>query len=295
MTTLIRPPQHRPDPVPETQETGHERTGAMARNWSMGERRFGTVNWIGTTALLEREIRRFLKVWIQTLAAPVATSALFLSVFTLALGQGRGDVLGHAFIGFLAPGVVMMTVIQNAFANASSSITIAKMQGSIVDILMPPLSSAELVFGIAVGGAARGVALALLCGLALFPFAGVGVAQPLWALFFAFAGSLMLALLGLAAGIWAQKVDQTAAITAFIITPLSFLSGTFYEITRLPEPFLGIARWNPIFYLIDGFRYGVLGASEASPWLGALLCLGVITALWILCQRMISSGYRLKS
>lgn len=295
MNSLTHPPHKPHDRSGGSQESRRQQETTSAQRWPMGERRFGTVNWIGTVSLLEREIRRFLKVWIQTLAAPVVTSALFMTVFTLALAQGRGDVLGHSFIAFLAPGVVMMTVIQNSFANSSSSMTIAKMQGSIVDVLMPPLSANELVFGIAVGGAARGFLLSILCAVVLFPVAGVGLAQPLWALFFGATAALMLALTGLAAGIWAHKVDHTAAITNFVITPLSFLSGTFYEITRLPEPFLAIAHWNPFFYLIDGFRYGALGVSEASPWIGAAVSLGCVAALWFLCQRMVATGYRLKS
>ncbi|MEL6978425.1 MAG: ABC transporter permease [Pseudomonadota bacterium] len=260
----------------------------------MGVPQFGAVNWIGVGTLARREIIRFVKVYGQTLGAPVATAALFLAVFTFALSGLRGEIAGLPYIEFLAPGVVMMTVIQNAFANTSSSVMIAKIQGSIVDSLMPPLTSAELTFGFMIGGVARGVILALVCAAVLFPIAGVGLAYPLWALFFTLAGATMLALLGVIAGVWAQKFDHMASITNFIITPLSFLSGTFYSIEALPPTWAAVSHWNPFFYLIDGFRYGVVGVGDANPWIGALVSLALITALWGACWRLFETGYRLK-
>lgn len=265
------------------------------QRFEMGARRFGRVNWIGVRTLVRREVLRFLNVYLQTIVAPVATAGLFLAVFTLALGAGREPLLGVSFIAFLAPGVVMMTVLQNAFGNTSSSILIAKVQGNIVDILMPPLSPGELTFALAMGGVARGVAVAVIAAALLFPLSGVGLAHPLWALFFAVAGSVMMALLGLVAGIWAVKFDHIAAVTNFVVTPLAFLSGTFYSIDRLPEPWTTISHYNPFFYLIDGFRYGAIGASDASPWTGALVTLGVTAALWALCWRLFATGFRLKS
>lgn len=265
------------------------------RTPAMGVRRFGRYNLLGVQTLLRREVLRFLKVYMQTLMAPVATAALFLGVFALALAERRGAVLGEPFIAFLAPGVVMMTVIQNSFANTSSSMIIAKVQGNIVDTLMPPLSPAELTFGIAIGGAARGVLVAILCSLALFPFAGVGLAHPLWALFFVCAGALLLALIGLAGGIWADKFDHMAAVTNFIVTPLSFLSGTFYSVEGLPPVMATLLHYNPFFYLIDGFRYGALGVSDSSPWLGAGILVIAIAVMWTLCWRMFVTGYKLKS
>lgn len=262
---------------------------------TMGERRFGRVNWLGVRTLVLREVLRFLKVYSQTLVAPVATAALFLAVFTLALAGQRGEVLGQPFAAFVAPGTVMMAVIQNSFANTSSSIIIAKVQGNIVDTLMPPLSPAELTAGFALGGAARGIAVALLAGIFLFPATGVGAVAPLWLLVFAVLGSVLLALIGLAAGIWADKFDHVAAVTNFIVTPLSFLSGTFYSLERLPEAFQTFCRVNPFFYLIDGFRYGALGVSDASPWTGLLILLACIAFMGWLCWRMFTTGYRLKN
>lgn len=269
---------------------------AYASNFARGERRFGRVNWLGLATLCRREVQRFLNVYTQTLLAPVATAILFLIVFTLALGATRGEVEGAPFSVFLAPGVVMMTVIQNAFANTSSSIMIAKVQGSIYDTLTPPLSAGELTFGVVFGGAARGAMVAALASLCVLPVLGVGVAHPLWAVFFTIVGATMLALIGVLAGVWAIKFDQLAAVTNFIVTPLSFLSGTFYVSDALAEPWRTALKFNPFHYLIDGFRYAVIDHPSAeNPWLGALVCLGVVAVLWTVCWRMFARGYRLKS
>src|SRR5210317_1415119 len=203
----------------------------MAQNHTdMGIRRFGRFNWLGLYTLALREVLRFLNVWTQTLLAPMVTAGLFLVIFTIAVGTRRGDVLGVPFLTFIAPGVLMMTVIQNAFANTSSSLVISKVQGNIVDTLMPPLSPLELVVGYMAGGIARGILVALCTMAVIFPFIGLGVAHPLWALVFVILGAGFLGLVGVVAGIIAQKFDQIAAITNFIVTPLSFLSGTFYSI-----------------------------------------------------------------
>ncbi len=241
-----------------------------------------------------REVRRFTNVWTQTLLAPMATATLFMAIFTLALAGRRGDAHGVPFEAFLAPGIVMMTVLQNAFANTSSSIVISKVQGNIVDTLMPPLSPGEILFGYVFGGVARGMLVALSTGAIAFAFAGVIPAEPLWLIWFAFAGAAIMSLAGVLAGIAAEKFDQMAAITNFIVTPLSFLSGTFYSIESLPETMRALSRANPIFYLIDGFRHGALGVSDASPWTGFAVSLAVAAALWTLCWRLIRSGWRLK-
>ena len=254
-----------------------------------------SVNWIGLETLIRREITRFLKVYGQTVLAHVATSALFLAVFTFALAGHKGDVAGLPYPQFLAPGVAMMSVLQSAFANTSSSIMIAKVQGSIFDTLTPPLSAGELVIGFVAGAVARGLIIAVLCSMLLFPFVGVGLAAPLWALIFALLGATMLGLLGLIAGIWATKFDHVASITNFVVTPLSFLSGSFYSVDVLPGLWASISYYNPFFYLIDGFRYGVLGVSDANPWTGAAVCMAVIAGLWWICWRMFETGYKLKS
>ena len=267
----------------------------MQRPDTMGIRRFGAVNWIGMDALFRREVRRFASIWTQTVLAPVATSVLFMAVFWLAFGERRGDVHGTGFAAFLAPGIVMMSVIQNAFANTSSSIIVAKVQGNIVDTLMPPLSAGEMLAGYAMGGAARGIVCALAAGAIIFPASGVGLAHPVWALAFVLSGSLMLSLMGVLAGVYADKFDQMAAVTNFFITPMSFLSGTFYSIAALPEPFLTLSHANPFFYLIDGFRFGAIGAADASPAIGLMVVVAINLVLVIVGWRWLRAGYRLKS
>ncbi len=261
----------------------------------MGARRFGRVNWLGLYTLIEREVIRFTTIWTQTIMAPLITAGLFLLVFSLALGSRRGDVMGVPFASFLAPGILMMTVIQNAFANTASSLVISKIQGNIVDTLMPPLSPAELVIGYVAGGVLRGFAVAAAVMIVTFPVLGVGIAHPLWVVLFITMGSALLALVGMLAGIVSERFDQMNAITNFIITPLSFLSGTFYSIEVLPDFLRVLTHFNPVFYLIDGLRYGVIGASDSSPVVGALFCGALIVVLGLWTWRWFASGYRLKA
>ncbi|MEM9523311.1 MAG: ABC transporter permease [Pseudomonadota bacterium] len=261
----------------------------------MGQRRFGRFNWLGTWTLIKRETLRFLIVWTQTLLAPVVTAGLFLAIFTLAIGPGRAGVMGVPFANFLMPGILMMTVIQNAFANTSSSIVIAKVQGNIVDTLMPPLSAGELVTGYIVGGVLRGLVVAGTIAFLMWLVLGQGIAHPAWGLAFVVTGSTLLGALGIVAAIFANKFDQMAAITNFIVTPLSFLSGTFYSIEALPPALQTVTRLNPVFYLIDGGRYGILGVSDSAPWLGLIVCLGTTIAVLALCWYWFRIGYRLKA
>ncbi|MFS4580518.1 ABC transporter permease [Phaeobacter sp. C3_T13_0] len=262
---------------------------------ALGERRFGRVNWLGLRTLARREITRFLVVWTQTLLAPMVTAALFLMIFNIAIGPGRGTVMGVPFIVFLAPGIMMMTVIQNAFANTSSSIVITKVQGNIVDTLMPPLSGFEILLGYLAGAVARGVLVAVGLGVGIMLFLGVVPEYPLVALLFIVLGASFLGALGIVAGVFAEKFDQMAAITNFIVTPLAFLSGTFYSVEALPPVLRTLSHLNPVFYLIDGMRFGVIGTSDSSPLLGLVICslssLGIGTLAWV----MLRSGYRLKS
>ncbi|WP_241524021.1 ABC transporter permease [Oceaniglobus indicus] len=267
----------------------------MEKSIEMGTRRFGRVNWMGLQTLAEREVRRFLSVWTQTLLAPLITAGLFLTVFALAIGPSRGDVMGVPFVVFLAPGILMMTVIQNAFANTSSSIMVAKVQGNIVDTLMPPLSPLELVIGFLAGAVGRGLFVAVAIWLAMFLFLGIGLAHPIWTLTFVVLGAAFLGGLGMIAGIFASKFDQMAAITNFIITPLSFLSGTFYSIDTLPPAMIWLTQANPVFYLIDGVRFGIIGRSDSSPWLGLLVCIVSTALVLTLCWVWFRKGYRLKS
>ena len=240
-------------------------------------------------------MRRFLKVPGQTLAAPVVTTLMFLLIFSLALGRSGRTVGTVPFLEFLAPGLIMTAIIQNAFANTSATIMIGKIQGNIVDILMPPLRPGELLFGLIAGGVTRGLLVAVAVTLAMVPFIALAPAHPLLIAYYALAGSLMLALLGLLGGIWAEKFDQMAAVTNFLITPLSFLSGTFYSIAQLPQPFRAVAHVNPFFYLIDGFRFGFTGHADGTIPVGMAAVALVDLALWLLAQRLLASGWRLKA
>ncbi len=254
----------------------------------------GVVNWRGLWTLYVKEVRRFLSIFTQTLLAPVVTTLLFLAIFALALGGAGRQTAGVDYIAFLAPGLIMMSLMQNAFANTSSTILVSKIQGNIVDVLMPPLSAAELTLGIAGGGLTRGLMVAVAAGLAVSVFAPLGANNLLISVFYAVNGALMLSLLGMIGGIWAEKFDHIAAVTNFIIMPLSFLSGTFYSVERLPENWRFIADFNPFFYLIDGFRYGFIGHADGSLAVGAVVVLVVNVALWALTHRMFAVGYRLK-
>ena len=259
-----------------------------------GERRVPRWNARGTWTLASRECQRFLNVWTQTVLAPLVTAALFLLIFNLAIGPARGEVMGVPFLHFLAPGILTMTVIQNAFANTSSSIIVSKVQGNIVDTLMPPLSPSELTAGFLAGGVVRGLVVAVLMGALMVLALGQSIAHPLAALLFVALGSALLGALGVLAAIWAGKFDQMAAVTNFVVTPLAFLSGTFYSVETLPPAMAAITRANPVFYLIDGVRWSVLGRSDGSPALGlAILCLCTAVAAW-LCWRAFRSGWRLK-
>jgi len=253
-----------------------------------------TSNWLGLYTLYLREVRRFVKVYTQTIIGPVVTTLLFLAVFSLALGRAVTEVNGVPFMEFLAPGLIMMAIVQNAFANTSSSMMISKIQGNIVDTLMPPLSAHELTFGISMGGMTRGIAVGVAVTLVLSIWVPINIHSAGLIAYYAVAASLMLSLLGVIGGIWSDKFDHIAAVTNFIITPLSFLSGTFYSIERLPELAQTIAHMNPFFYMIDGFRYGFIGQSDA-PVLTGMVVVGLMdVVLWIICWRMFESGYKLK-
>lgn len=257
-------------------------------------RRFGRVNWLGTWTLALREMRRFMAVWQQTIFAPLMTAGLFVTVFALSIGESRGEVMGLPYLAFLGPGILMMTVIQNAFANTSSSIISAKMQGNIVDTLMPPLSAGELVTGYIAGAVARALLVAGVIAIGMRVTLGFGVAHPLWAATFVVLGALLMGGLGMLAAILAQKFDQMAAITNFIVTPLSFLSGTFYSVEALPTAFRIFSHANPIFYLIDGARFGFIGVSDAPPVVGLAVCTASVMLVLGLAWDWLRRGFRMK-
>ena len=252
-------------------------------------------NWIGLRTLYLREVRRFTKVYTQTLLAPVVTTLLFLAVFTLALDGSHRIVAELPFVQFLAPGLIIMAIAQNAFANTSSSIMVSKVQGNIVDILMPPFTAFELQFALVLGGASRGIAVGLSVGLAISFFVDIGLHAPLFIIFHAVMASIGLSQLGMIGGIWAEKFDHMAVLTNFVVTPLAFLSGTFYSIQQLPDAFQAIAHINPFFYMIDGFRYGFIGHADGSLVLGLVVMVGINIILWIVCTWMLQTGYKLRA
>ncbi|MBT3789425.1 MAG: ABC transporter permease [Alphaproteobacteria bacterium] len=258
-------------------------------------RHIGAVNWIGFWTLYSKEVRRFLKVWGQTVFAPMVTMLLFLAIFTLALGGAVRTVGDIPFVQFLAPGLIMMAIVQNSFANTSSTIMVAKIQAVIVDVLMPPLTSLELVTAFALGGMTRGLVVGISVTLAMSFFVPLEIVH-FWAvLFFAVSGSLMLSLMGLIAGVWADKFDHMAVITNFVITPLAFLSGTFYSVEKLPGIWRTISSFDPFFYMIDGFRYGFIGAADDSPVLGVVVMLGMNAALGWIAFELFRRGYKIKA
>jgi len=254
----------------------------------------GPINWLGLWTLSSREIQRFMKVYNQTVIAPVVTALIFFAVFTLALGRREEETSGLPFALFLAPGLIMMSIIQNAFANTSSSLMIAKIQGNIVDTLMPPLSPAELTIGYMLGGVVRGILVGVVTTAVLIPFVGFHIHNVFFLLFYAFAASMVLSLLGTIFGIWAEKFDHIAAVTNFVVMPLAFLSGTFYSIEQLPYAWQWLASGNPFFYAIDGFRYGMTGHSDGSLRIGVATLILVNLVLLFLCHWMFKTGYKLK-
>lgn len=253
-------------------------------------------NWLGLWTLYKREVWRFLKVVHQTMLAPVVTTLLFLAVLALSVGSNSGRLVENIpYKQFIAPGLIMMAVVQNAFANTSSSLMIAKMQGVIIDLLMPPFTGAEITFGLTMGGVTRGALVGLVVTAFVYLFVPFHIAHIGLALFYLLASSLMLAIIGLLTAIRSQSFDQLSAITNYIITPLSFLSGTFYSIRQLPEFWYKVCHLNPFFYMIDGFRYSFTDYADGSIPTGvAVICVTNIV-LWYVAQKLISKGYRLKT
>ena len=258
-------------------------------------RSIGSLNYIGLYTLIKKEIGRFMAVYLQTLVAPIVTTLLFYTIFALAFGGVARKVGDVPFMEFLAPGLIMMTMVQNAFANTSSSIVISKVQGTFIDLLMPPLSEVELLIGYVTGGIARGVMVGVVTAIVMNLFVPMNFASFGLIFLFGFLGTFMLSAMGTAAGLWSDKFDHMAAVTNFIITPLTFLSGTFYSIESLPKMWHAIALYNPFFYMIDGFRAGFIGQMDGDLTVGIVSLVVVNVALVVLIYAMLRSGYKIKS
>jgi ABC-2 type transport system permease protein len=261
-----------------------------------GEPVLSGVNWGGLKTLYIKEVRRFFKVQMQTVWAPAITTLLYLAIFTVALGRGGRTVMGVQFADFIAPGLIVMAMIQNAFANASFSLLVGKMQGNIVDYLMPPLSTGELIAGLVGAAVTRAflVGGAVWLAMLLWPGVHVHIEHPQWVFWFGLMGALMLSFMGLVTSLWADKFDHAAAVTNFVVTPLSLLSGTFYSIHQLAPSFQAVSHANPFFYVISGFRYGFLGLSDSPIAVGAIVLLILNVILWAVCYALIKRGWKIK-
>ena len=252
-------------------------------------------NFLGLFTLVVREQRRFTSIWSQTLLAPIVTSALFITVFSFVFSdRNAGTESNYDYSLFLAPGILMMVTIQNSFANTSTSILVSKVNGNVVDTLMPSLSSLELSLGFMIGGVLRGLFVATGVLIVIFPLLSLFPVNLFILYFYIIMGSITFSLLGILVGIFCKKFDQMSAVNNFIIAPLSFLSGTFYSVSKLPAPFDAISTFNPVFWLMDGVRFGALGHAESNIFFG---CFGVLLfnlVLFLIVWKWFSVGYFLK-
>jgi ABC-2 type transport system permease protein len=269
-------------------------------NWvrhAPGEPVLKGINRGGLKTLYIKEVRRFFKVQMQTVWAPAITTLLYLVIFTVALGGSGRTIMGVHFADFIAPGLIVMAMIQNAFANSSFSLLVGKIQGNIVDYLMPPLSTGELIAGLVGASVTRAflVGIAVWLAMLFWPGVSVEIRRPELILYFGLMGSLLLSFLGLLTSIWADKFDHAAAVTNFVVTPLALLSGTFYSVHQLTPPFQAVSYLNPIFYVISGFRAGFLGASDSPLLVGGIALLVLNIALWAICYAVLRSGWKIKN
>ena len=255
------------------------------------------VNWAGMSALYMKEVRRFMKVQMQTVWAPALTTLLFLIIFTVAMGRGNLKVMGVPFADFIAPGLIIMGMVQNSFQNSTTALLAAKVQGTIVDYMMPPISSAELLVALVTSSVTRSVMVGGTIWLAMLFWPGVHVMpHHLWAVaFFGLLGSAMLSFLGILTAMWAEKFDHAAAVGNFIVAPLSLLSGTFYSMDHVAPVFRMISHANPFFYAISGFRYGFLAQSDSPILVGSAVMLGLNIVLGTICYVTLVRGWRIKA
>lgn len=249
----------------------------------------------GFITLFYKELLRFLKVGVQTIAAPILTSALYLLIFGHVLTDRVTVFEGVRYTSFLIPGLVMMAVLQNSFANSSSSMIQSKITGNIVFVLLPPLSHFEIFSAYVLAAMVRGIAVGL--GVFIFTawFADLSFAAPAWIVVFAVLGSAILGTMGLMVGIWAEKFDQIAVFQNFIIMPMTFLAGVFYSVTSLPAVWQKLSHLNPFFYMVDGFRYGFFGVADVSPWTSLIVVCVALAVSGMLALRLLASGYRLRN
>jgi len=266
----------------------------ITKKYKIGKRRFGIVNWIGAWTLYQKETLRFLNVWIQTIFSPLVSSLLFLMVLSLAIGSEKGDVLGVTFISFLAPGLIAMQVIQQSFSHSSSTFMIGKIQGNIVDLLYAPLSAAEITLSISLAAVTRSFMIASISIITFYFIVDIQIKDFSLLLLFTFLTSFILGNIGIISGLWAEKFDHQATVTNFVIIPLSFLSGTFYSIERLPVFLKNISEVNPFFYMIDGIRYCFIGQADGSIKVGIIYLLILSILSWLAAYFLFKKGYKIK-
>ncbi len=253
------------------------------------------INWIGFKTLTMKEVRRFMKVWVQTVFSPLVTTSLYFLVFGVALGGRIDEINGMPYIQYVVPGLVMLSMISNSFLNSSSSLFQSKINGTIVDLLSAPLGAAELLGAYVCGAMIRGLLVGVLVWTVAGVFVGVHLAHPLWALYFSVMVTMTFSFLGLCAATWAEKFDQLSIFPNFVLTPLTFLGGVFYSIDMLPAPWDTISQANPVLYTVNGLRYGLLGSADlpvsTCAWAVALAAVSAASAATLL----IRSGYKLRS
>ncbi len=254
----------------------------------------GWLNRIGLWTLFWRDLLRDLEIWKITIAAPALQAVLFALIFQLALGGASLTMAGLDFAAFLVPGLVAFVVLERGFESTAYMIVYDKLEGMITDVLGAPLTAAEMVTGFALMAAVSAVITGLVTWLALLPFLAAAPAAPGVLLLFAFGGGLMMGLIGLIGGLWADKWDHISAVHSFVVIPVVYMSGVFFSLDRLPPDVRAVAQLNPVYYVIDGVRYGISGSAEADPGAGLAVTAVVVAALWLLCWRLLASGYKLK-
>tara|TARA_B100000989_G_scaffold96917_1_gene70546 strand:- start:671 stop:1483 length:813 start_codon:yes stop_codon:yes gene_type:complete len=263
--------------------------------YKIGKRRFGLINWIGFYSLYKKETLRFLIVFGQTVFGPVLTGILFLIVISIAWGEERGNVLGLPFIMFLAPGLISMQVIQQAFSHSSSSILMGKMMGNIIDLIGSPLSAVEVTLGIILASVTRSFIICIVSIIFFNLIVEVNIVNYYYFLIYLLLSSFLMGSLGFIAGMWAEKFDNMATVTNFFIIPLSFLSGAFYSIDKLPEIIKVVSTYNPFFHMIDGLRFSMIGISDGPINFGLLYLLFFNLVLWFIAYYLYKTGYKIKS
>jgi|TARA_B110000438_G_scaffold146283_1_gene140953 ABC-2 type transport system permease protein len=267
----------------------------LENKYTPSSRRFGFINWIGVWSLYKKEVLRFLIVIGQTIVGPIITAILFLLVISLAIGSERVDVLGVPYINFLFPGLIAMQVIQQSFSHSASSLLMGKVMGNIVDILAAPLSSAEVTISIILAAVTRSFVIAFV-SIVVFSFIlDFKIDNIYYVIIYIFLSSFFLGAAGFVAGLWAEKFDHMSTVTNFFIVPLSFLSGTFYTIEKLPYFLQSISKANPFFYMIDGFRFGFIGKSDGSITFGLAYLILLCIISWLVCYLLYKKGYKIKS